>query len=115
MKGINRKISCEQSFSFILRVDHVKSSNSEIMKCIVILLVFFSAANHITSAEPIFSEDYNDDQENLLKIESGADGKKTENTDFCWITAYFLEKQKSCGCIILAPNYVATTARCVYE
>mgnify|MGYP003546833434 FL=1 len=86
-------------------------SKSEIMKCFVILQAIFIARS---LADPIFTEDSND-LENSLRIVSGADGKKTENLDFCWMTIRYYEKQKTCGCIILAAGYVATTARCVYE
>lgn len=89
---------------------------SEIMKCFALLLAFLIAVNPFISAEPIFSSNYNDDsEENSLRIASGADGKKTENLDFCWMTVNFYEKQKTCGCTILAASYIVTTARCVYE
>ena len=81
------------------------------MKCFVILLAIFIARS---LADPIFSEDYKE-LENTFRIVSGADGKKTENLDFCWMTIRYYEKQKTCGCIIIANDYVATTARCVYE
>lgn len=41
--------------------------------------------------------------------------RKEENLDFCYLTVRFQQKSQSCGCFIYDANYVATTARCVYE
>lgn len=92
-------------------MNRVEISESETMKYFVILLAIFIARS---LADPIFSQDYNE-LENSLRIVSGADGKKTENLDFCWMTIRYYQKQKTCGCLIVAPGYIATTARCVYE
>lgn len=49
------------------------------------------------------------------KIASGYDFIKGENSDFCYLTANFIEKQKTCGCFVDGGNAIATSARCVYE
>lgn len=77
----------------------------------VILLVIFAATWIISSAIVI----KNIEDENQLRIASGADSKKGENLDFCYIVINFYEKQKTCGCVIASPYHVLTTARCVYE
>lgn len=54
-------------------------------------------------------------QTKFPRIASGFDLKKGENSDFCYLTANFIEKQKTCGCFLRGNNQVVTSARCVYE
>lgn len=49
------------------------------------------------------------------RIAAGAVGKKTENQDFCYINAQFIQKAQVCGCVIIDAAWVATSARCVIE
>jgi secreted trypsin-like serine protease len=49
------------------------------------------------------------------RIASGIAAKKGENLDFCYLSINFFNKQQSCGCLILSPDYVITSARCVVE
>lgn len=49
------------------------------------------------------------------RIASGIVAKKKENLDFCYLTVKFLDKTKTCGCVIMNHIFVATSARCLVE
>lgn len=59
------------------------------------------------TAENIFSDDN--------RIGSGVAAKRGENLDFCYLNVVFIQKTQLCGCEIISRNYVATSARCVWE
>lgn len=79
-------------------------------------MVLIAAASAIsynikTVPEEITEENF----ERIGKVLNGVDGKKGENLDFCYMKIGFFQKTQTCGCLIVTPNYVATSARCVYE
>ena len=89
------------------------------MKSLVILsLLFVVASSFYTAPGEITGENFEDINKflsNLTRAASGVKAKNGENLDFCYLSIRFHQKSQSCGCFIYDNNYVATTARCVYE
>lgn len=78
------------------------------LKLFVIFLVFLSQSEALKIVK-------SEAQTTELRIASGYNFKNGENKDFCYLTANFIEKQKTCGCYIRTYEQVITSARCVYE
>lgn len=82
------------------------------MKIFVILLVLSVAI----LASPIINEESDFGKvSNELRVTSGENTKKGENLDYCYIVVNFYNVQKTCGCNIISPIFVTTSARCVFE
>lgn len=73
---------------------------------IFFVLVASTQANHI-------SEKLND--ANYLRIASPGLNAKDETFYMCYLSVNFIEKQKTCGCVVHSHKFVMTSARCVYE
>lgn len=73
---------------------------------------FFAAPGEVTGDT---FDDFNKFINNGSRTASGVAGKKGENLDLCYISVQFQQKSQSCGCFVYDTNYVATSARCVFE
>lgn len=83
------------------------------MKVTVILFfVFFIGVNCYIEPGGIFAEKFDN---SLAKTSNGKAIKKGEFTDYCYLSVFFEQKYKNCGCAIYDDKHVITSARCVVE
>lgn len=71
----------------------------EILKVLLIFVPVFIDLTHAT----------------FLKIGSGKDVKLGENLDYVVLNIIFQNQGQKCGGTLIAPQYVLTSATCVYE
>lgn len=82
------------------------------MKSLVIISVLFVGVSCYIEPGEIHAEklDYS-----LARTAGGKPIKKGEFTDFCYLSVFFEQKYKNCGCVIYDNKHVITSARCVVE
>lgn len=82
------------------------------MKLLILSFVFFVSVSAFIEPGQIQADklDYN-----LARTSGGKPIKKGEFTDFCYLSVFFEQKYKNCGCAIYDNKHVITSARCVVE
>jgi secreted trypsin-like serine protease len=80
------------------------------MKVQFLVVLFFAASQGKVGGTTV-----NDARKNYARIAAGVDGAAGENLNYVLLSVLFYNQAQKCGGILIHPQFVLTTATCVYE
>lgn len=118
LKNFLAKFSEDYKRNNLRKKSSVSFQLSDMKSLVILSLLFVAASSFFTAPGEITGDNFEDINKflsNLTRTASGVKAKRGENLDFCYLSIRFFQKSQSCGCFVYDANYVATSARCVYE